>query len=253
MLSGLTRQEQKILLFLILVITIGMGIHYVGRPGRHGVWVESDRTVSEEVTGATSAAGTIHHGEQSSGETLRLEAQPRDVEGRLNINQATLEELDKLPGIGPKRAQLIIDYREANKGFRVVEELLNISGIGEKTYSQLERYVYVGELQESQPASSTPRFAAPSSPLVTQGTAGIGQQERPQPVLTPDISRTRININTASFEELKSLKYIGDVLAERIIQYRQEHGPFSSPQDIMKVKGIGPARYEENKLRIVVK
>jgi comEA protein len=52
------------------------------------------------------------------------------VPERININTATLEQLDALPGIGPTLAQRIIDYREAYGSFRSVGELVNVSGIG---------------------------------------------------------------------------------------------------------------------------
>ncbi len=254
MLSGMTRQEQKVLLLLILVITVGMGIHYVGRrSGRHGVWVELGAPGSGKVSKATSAGGTANEAEQSRAPMLLPGTQRSYVEGRLDINRATLEQLDQILGIGPKKAQLIIDYREANKGFRAVEELLNISGIGDKIYSGLKGYVCVGEPQEGQSAPSTARLPAPSASSILTGTAREGQQKEPQAIFAPDAPLTSININTASSEGLKSLDGIGDALAGRIIQYRQEHGPFRSPQDIMKVKGIGPVCYEANKHRIVVK
>lgn len=254
MLSGMTRQEQKILLLLILVITVGMGIHYVGRsPGRHGVWVESGAPGSGKVSKAMSGGGTANEAEQSRAPMPLPGAQRSYVNGRLDINQATLEQLGQLPGIGPKKAQLIIEYREANKGFRAVEELLNVWSIGEKTYSGLKGYVCVGGPQEGHPAPSTAQLPAPSASLMLTGTAREGQQKEPQAVFILEDSLARVNINTASSEELKSLDGIGDALAGLIIQYRQEHGPFRSPQDIMKVEGIGPVRYEANKHRIVVK
>jgi competence protein ComEA len=62
---------------------------------------------------------------------------------------------------------------------------------------------------------------------------------------------TRINVNTASAEELTQLKGVGPEYAARIIAYREENGPFKTPQDLMKVKGIGVKTIENNKERIV--
>ena len=60
----------------------------------------------------------------------------------------------------------------------------------------------------------------------------------------------KINLNTASVEELMQLKRIGPTLAARIVEYRKNNGPFKKPEDIMKVKGIGPKTWELNKDRI---
>jgi competence protein ComEA len=62
----------------------------------------------------------------------------------------------------------------------------------------------------------------------------------------------KININTASADELESLKQVGPNYAVRIIEYREKNGPFEKPEDIMNVKGIGPKTFELNKEQIVV-
>jgi competence protein ComEA len=61
----------------------------------------------------------------------------------LNLNTATLEQLDALDGIGPATAQQILDYRQANSGFGSVEELSEVPGIGEKRLSMLREQVRV--------------------------------------------------------------------------------------------------------------
>ena len=64
-------------------------------------------------------------------------------ESIVNINTAEADELDKLYGIGPKTAQSIIAYREENGGFGSKEEIMNVSGIGEATYSKIKDYISV--------------------------------------------------------------------------------------------------------------
>lgn len=65
------------------------------------------------------------------------------VDGLLDINLASVEDLTTLPGIGPALAQRIVDYREQNGRFSSVEELRNISGIGEKRLSAILEYITV--------------------------------------------------------------------------------------------------------------
>ena len=63
--------------------------------------------------------------------------------GLININRATAEELDQLPGVGPATAQAIIEYREENGSFRKKEDIKNVSGIGEKTYEKMQDKITV--------------------------------------------------------------------------------------------------------------
>ena len=66
-----------------------------------------------------------------------ITAIPNDFE-KININQANLEELIRLPGIGETRAKDIIVYRESHGYFDTIEDILNVPGIGEATFNQLQ-------------------------------------------------------------------------------------------------------------------
>ena len=61
----------------------------------------------------------------------------------MNLNTATADQLDTLPGIGPSLAQRIVAYREQHGGFRTVDELQKVPGIGPAKFSQLKDLVTV--------------------------------------------------------------------------------------------------------------
>jgi competence protein ComEA len=63
--------------------------------------------------------------------------------GPVNINTATVAQLETLPGIGPALAQRIVDYRQANGPFAAPEDIVAVSGIGEKTFQKLAPYITV--------------------------------------------------------------------------------------------------------------
>ncbi len=67
----------------------------------------------------------------------------------VDINTADAEELDTLPGIGPVLAERIIAWRQANGPFMEIEQLLEVSGIGEATLAELREFVTVGEQEQT--------------------------------------------------------------------------------------------------------
>jgi competence protein ComEA len=62
----------------------------------------------------------------------------------VNINAASLTQLQTLPGVGASTAQRILDYREKNGAFKKIEELMNVKGLGEKSFLKLKPLVNVG-------------------------------------------------------------------------------------------------------------
>ena len=79
----------------------------------------------------------------------------------------------------------------------------------------------------------------PESPDINQD---INQLENMENIGNPE-ERWKININTATAGELEDLPGIGPALAERIIEYRTEHGNFQRPEDLTDVSGIGPGKF----------
>lgn len=89
-------------------------------------------------------------------------------------------------------------------------------------------------------------FAEPSE----ASKAEVVQADHVQKTIPQDQSAAseagKVNINTASASELQSLKGIGKKRAEQIVKDRETNGPFSSPQDLTRIKGIGPKTVEKN-------
>ena len=64
---------------------------------------------------------------------------------KVNLNTASVEQLTTLPGVGPKLAARIVEYRQKSGSFRSAKELMNVQGVGEKNFAKIEAWLSVGE------------------------------------------------------------------------------------------------------------
>ena len=161
----------------------------------------------------------------------------------INVNTATASQLCSLKGIGEKKAAAIIQYRDEHGDFTSVDQLLNVPGIGEKLLESFRDRITTG-LAEIQPEPA-------------RTTAGAELSENAEhaesaeiPAETTAAENTNTLINTATAQQLCSLKGIGEKKAAAIIQYRDEHGDFTSVDQLLNVPGIGEKLLESFRDRI---
>lgn len=140
----------------------------------------------------------------------------------IDPNTADVDELQRLPRVGPALARAIVEHREAHGAFRSLADLDRVPGIGPATLARLAPLVALP------PAAPVPP-APPSGAAAPPGTAAAAGA---------------VDINTADAAELQRLPGIGPVLAERIVAWRQEHGRFASVQELARVPGIGARTVE---------
>ncbi len=134
---------------------------------------------------------------------------------KVDLNNASKEALETLPGVGPVLAQEIMRARP----FRVIDDLDKVKGIGPKKLEKIRPRVYI-----------TAMAARPPPRLATNTV-------------------TRVNLNTASQPELEKLPGIGPKRAEAIIAAR----PFKRPEDLLRISGFKRAQYEMLKDRVTVR
>lgn len=148
----------------------------------------------------------------------------------IELNSATKEELTRIDGVGEALAQRIVDYAH-EKGFYSVEDLMNVSGIGEYKYNALKQYVYVDTAKYSSGTGSSSKASGGLTETASVTTT------KPAPSLP-------IELNSATLEELTWLPGVNDTMAVRIIVYAEQYG-FYSVDDLLKVSGIGEAKLEK--------
>ncbi|KAF0107192.1 MAG: competence protein ComEA [Anaerolineaceae bacterium] len=93
-------------------------------------------------TDRINLAASVANGEQV--DVPGVSGNEHIILGRININTATADELDTLPGIGPTTAQEIVDYRTQNGPFQTIQDIMNVPGVGPSTYDLIKNLITVG-------------------------------------------------------------------------------------------------------------
>ena len=169
----------------------------------------------------------------ASHESVRIPGVPSRSQGNtglIDVNRADLQELQRINGVGPAIAQRIIDYRQTHGAFTRIEDLRNVKGIGQSRLEQIRPQVAI-------------RGGSSYS-------TGITLSRKTQ---TSSTSSNLIDINHATSQELQRINGIGKVTAERIIEYRNSHGAFRRPEDLMNVRGIGASKLNQIRNQIVIR
>ena len=179
--------------------------------------VENFRMAGFCVQGSTST--TEAESNQSSSEENNSDT---TVNNCNNVNTASATELQRVSRIGAVRAQAIIDYRNQHGPFQSLNELTRVRGIGAATIENFRRAGFC--VKASTETSNNPPQASPNHPTTTNSNCD--------------------NVNTANAVTLRRVNRIGVVKAQAIIDYRNQHGPFRSLDELTRVRGIGPATLE---------
>jgi competence ComEA-like helix-hairpin-helix protein len=121
----------------------------------------------------------------------------------ININTASLEELDTLPGIGPSKAAAIVDYREANGDFQTIDDIINVSGIGEATFENIKDLITVGEVSDFSEDVASSTEALDDRPQTTDDSnRPSSEEESVVDRITPEDGPT---VKKLSEEEIRNI------------------------------------------------
>lgn len=139
----------------------------------------------------------------------------------VDLNLASVEELQQVPGLGPTKAAAIVKYRVDHGPFKKVNHLERVPGIGVSTLDKLKPWLMVGDLDAAKEAIAVERT-----------------QERPPP-------GPIVDINTATVDELTDLPGIGPSKAQAIFDDRERRGPYKKCRQLERVTGIGPSTVDQ--------
>ena len=140
-----TPQERKALLFLVMVLVVGSGITLYKK--YHSDFApELILKPKSNAVESNLSQPNLNLVVDTSTNLLKEASPPRLSEEKIrqvNLNSATQDDLESLPSIGPVLAKRIIEYRNQQGGFKSIEEIKKVHGIGNKIFEKIKDYIRV--------------------------------------------------------------------------------------------------------------
>jgi competence protein ComEA len=170
--------------------------------------------------------------------------EPGSTAFRIDLNKADRAQLMQLPNVGEALARRIEEYRTTHYGFRSVEELAQVPGVGPMTVERLRHLVYVEPPEDDEGLDAAPPSRAKPA-RAARGDMAAKPTGMKKEVAGP------VDVNKADAEELQHLPGVGPVTAGRIIEARKTN-PFKSVDDLRRVPGIGPKTLDKLRPHVTV-
>lgn len=202
-----TKEERRAAMLLLLLASAGAAVRMLG--------------VDSEAPGAVGyqAADTERPARDSVAAVAGRLARPLAPNERIDVDRASIEDLTRLPRIGPALAARIVRDREADGPFGTLEALQRVSGIGPTVLEAVRSHT---------------TFSGSRLPRAARNPPG------------------KVSLNTATAIELAQLPGIGTVRARAIVEDRRRNGPYRVLDDLRRVQGIGPSTVERLRGRVSI-
>lgn len=157
----------------------------------------------------------------------------------IDINTVTYEQLLQINGVGDATARRILDYRSQVGVIRNMSWLLDIDGIGDKTYSILNEYLYVSEADyEEIVKTDDTEYSETAVPETTTRNSDDDSRKMSTTVVTESPQMREVNINVADAWEISECLLISEGLANEIIALRNKIHYFSNALELLYVDGM---------------
>ena len=200
-----TPQERLALGVTALLLAAGAGVRVAALEEPPLEWQQKAEAAADTDQGGGVAA--LRSATDSALARERVRNTPLSPGERIDPNSASVDEIDRLPRVGPALAQRIVAWREEHGRFETLGDLDAVPGVGPALLENAAPHLAL----RAGPASAAGKGAAP------------------------------LDLNRATAEELDALPGVGPVLAGRIVESRGTEGRFRSVEELERVPGVGPA------------